>query len=74
MGVTDVAKSIKEWEVQLALFEFQCPHCLNKIERIVFGSIKNDPPVCTRCDTGSLMEQVEWSVPARRNPEKGIQN
>jgi len=70
MGVTGVAKSIKEWEVQLAIFEFECLKCCAKIERYVYGNISKPAPIC---ECGNQMEPVEWSVPAKRNPEKGIQ-
>jgi len=54
------------------IFEFQCPFCLDKVERITFGDIKNTPPICKRCDQGVEMEQIEFSLVAKRNPEYGI--
>jgi hypothetical protein len=57
----------------MPLFEFTCPICLNKIERLVMGKIKNDPPTCQQCNQGQIMEKVEFSVPARRDPRYGEQ-
>jgi hypothetical protein len=57
----------------MPLYEFQCPNCYARIERVVIGKIPNHPPVCGECNIGIEMDLVEWSVPARRSPEKGIQ-
>lgn len=54
----------------MPLREFKCPKCGGKIERFFHGFVKNDPPLC---GCGYQMEEVEFSVPAKRDPEKGIQ-
>jgi len=55
----------------MALYEFECPKCKERIERIVWGDIRKPFPRCQECNLA--MKMVEFSVPARRNPEKGIQ-
>jgi hypothetical protein len=54
----------------MPLIEFECPKCCAKVERIVFGQIEKPEPMC---ECGNQMQVIEWSIPARRNPEKGIQ-
>lgn len=56
----------------MPLFEFVCPICLEKIERYVSGNIVASNPICKTCGQSVEMEQVV-SVPAKRNPDKGIQ-
>lgn len=61
----------------MPIFEFTCPGdhtglpAKQKIERYYVGQIAKPTPICLDC--GCVMKQVEFSVPARRNPEKGIQ-
>ena len=57
----------------MPMFEFVCPICLDKLERFTFGNITAANPVCKRCDQGVEMKQVEFSLPAKRNPEHGLQ-
>jgi hypothetical protein len=54
----------------MAIFEYVCPKCGSKIERVVIGKIEKPAPVC-RC--GQVMEQVEWPLPASRSARYGIQ-
>lgn len=57
----------------MALIEFECPSCKVRIEQIRFGSAIDDPaPVCHECGV-RITERVEFSVPAKRSPEHGIQ-
>lgn len=61
----------------MPIFEYECPGnheglpAKTKVERITFGSIEKGPPVCIDC--GAIMRQVEFSIPAKRNPEHGVQ-
>jgi len=52
----------------MPIFEFECPEH-GKFERIV--DFKYDTLPCPKCKVES--DKVEFSVPAKRNPEKGIQ-
>lgn len=54
----------------MAIFEYECIKCCAKIERYVYGNINKPAPIC---ECGNQMEQVEFSVPAKRNPEYGVQ-
>ena len=58
----------------MPIFEFECPKH-GKFERII--DAKYDTQPCPRCanDCNDYQEcnKVEFSVPAKRNPEKGIQ-
>lgn len=58
----------------MPIFEYQCPHCLAKLERYTSGKVNNNLPLCKNCDMSIEMEQIEYSLVAKRNPEKGIQN
>lgn len=55
----------------MPIFEFECPQCGLRIERYTVGDIDKPAPLCT---CGVQTEQIEWSIPAKRNPERGIQN
>lgn len=55
----------------MAIFEFECPNCKERVERLTFGHIERPAPLCAKC--GTLTHQIEFSVPAKRNPEHGIQ-
>lgn len=56
----------------MPLFEFRCPeHHSQVVERYTTGNVHSTPPRCKLCER--MMEQVEFSVPAKRDPEKGIQ-
>ncbi len=54
----------------MALYEFDCPNGHGRFEKIV--DFKYDTQPCPKCQEES--EKVEFSVPAKRNPEKGIQS
>lgn len=55
----------------MPIYEYSCPEHRDKvIERYTSGQVNNKPPLC---ECGKAMEQVEFSVPAKRNPDKGIQ-
>ena len=53
----------------MPIFEYQCPLGHGKFEPIC--AAKYDTQPCPKCQEES--EKVEFSVPARRNPEKGLQ-
>ena len=53
----------------IPIFEYNCEQH-GKFERIC--DAKYDTQPCPKCQEES--EKVEFSVPAKRNPEKGIQN
>lgn len=55
----------------MPIFEYNCLQCGKKVEQYVVGAIEARLPLCAEC--GKQMERVEFSVPAKRNPEKGIQ-
>lgn len=55
----------------MAMYEFRCIQCGEKLERYVQGFIRKSTPVCPKCRI--TMEEVEFSLPAKRNPEHGIQ-
>jgi len=52
----------------MPIFEFECPKH-GKFELITLP--KYDTMMCPQC--GEECEKVEFSVPAKRNPELGIQ-
>ena len=52
----------------MPIFEFECP-VHGKFERITLE--KYDTQLCPQC--GEECEKVDWSIPARRNPEYGVQ-
>lgn len=54
----------------MAIFEYECVKCCAKVERYVYGSINKPAPMC---ECGNQMELVEFSIPAKRNPEHGVQ-
>ena len=56
----------------MPLFEFECPECKERIEEYTSGRIDKRVPLCPKCGR-AMMEEVEYSVPAKRNPEHGIQ-
>jgi len=53
----------------MPIFEFVCPKGHGKFELITLE--KYDTMMCPKC--GEESEKVEWSVPAKRNPEHGMQ-
>lgn len=55
----------------MAIYEFKCSKCGLKIERIVYGLIHKPNPFCLGCNT--QMEQVEFSLPAKRAAYHGVQ-
>jgi hypothetical protein len=58
----------------MPLFDYVCPKCSAKYERYIQGNghlEKRHNPLCEVC--GVETEKVEYSLVARRNPEKGIQ-
>ena len=55
----------------MPIYEFVCVTCKETIERYTQGHIEKLPPICALC--GIEMEHKEFSVPAKRDPEKGIQ-
>ena len=54
--------------IHLPIFEFECP-VHGKFERIV--DAKYDTQPCPKCK--EECEKIEFSIPAKRNPELGIQ-
>lgn len=56
----------------MPLFEFECPECKERIEEYTSGRIDKRVPLCPKCGQ-AMMEDVEYSIPAKRNPEHGIQ-
>lgn len=54
----------------MPIYEYQCtePECKMRFERYV--KLEDEPPQCPRC--GDDTQQV-LSVPAKRNPDHGIQ-
>jgi hypothetical protein len=59
---------LKMGDLKMPLFEFQCPkHGVFEC----FTLEKYDTRPCPKCK--EECEKIEFSVPARRNPEKGIQ-
>lgn len=57
----------------MPIYEFHCPeHPDEKLERFISGEIKNTAPLCKKCNM--QMQQVEYSIPARRNPAHGLQH
>jgi putative FmdB family regulatory protein len=52
----------------MPIFEFKCPKH-GKFEQITLE--KYDNLMCPKC--GELSDKIEFSVPAKRNPECGIQ-
>ena len=57
----------EDWD--MPIFEFTCPKGHGKFELITLE--KFDTMMCPKC--GEESEKVEWSVPAKRNPEHGLQ-
>ncbi len=58
----------------MPLFDYECPLCKARYERYIKGNghlEKRHSPICETC--GVETEKVEFSVPAKRNPDKGIQ-
>jgi hypothetical protein len=58
----------------MPIFDYVCPTCKAKYERFTFGNghlLERHAPLCEVC--GIETDQVEFSVPAKRNPEYGIQ-
>lgn len=58
----------------MPIFEYKCPTCDAKYERYTYGNghlAERHAPLCEVC--GIETEEVEWSVPSRRDPERGIQ-
>lgn len=53
----------------MPILEFTCKEH-GTIERVIIGGLKGLPE-CPKCK--KTMELKEFSVPARRNPDKGIQ-
>ena len=57
----------------MPIYEYACPECDKRIDRYFASSnaANNVAPQCPSCH--APMAIVEWSRPARRDPEKGIQ-
>ncbi len=54
------------------LYEFKCP-IHNKTIEVIWNATKKELPICPVRGCKEPLVQVEFSVPARRDPAHGIQ-
>lgn len=54
----------------MPIFDYICPNCGNHFDKYVTPG-DTEPQTCPKCR--HIASQLEYSVPARRNPDKGIQ-
>jgi hypothetical protein len=58
--------------IKMPVREYKCPDCDGRLERVEFGPLPL-PPCFNHFDGEEhVMEKVEFSLTARRNPEHGI--